>query len=107
LAALRRIHWLEKLMSNEIKSGSMSEHGGSGKNDPKRTIDAPKSGQQSQATAPRTDKSATQQGGSEHKSGQRVQGGSQKDSGATKQSGPRHVADQQPSDQGHKGGQSK
>ena len=93
-------------MSNEITSGNMNEHGGSGKNDPNRNTDASKSGQQSQGSAPRTDRSATQQGGSDHKSGQQVQGGSQKD-GATKQSGPRHVADQQPSDQSHKGGHSK
>jgi len=79
LAALRRIRWLENLMSNEMKSGNMNEHGGSGKNDPNRTTDAPKSGQQSQGTAPRTGKSATQQGGSDHKSGQQLQGGSQKD----------------------------
>jgi hypothetical protein len=85
-------------MSNEIKSGNMNEHGRSGKNDPNRDTDGSKSGQQSQGSAPRTDKSATQQGGADHKSGQQVQGG---------QSGPRHVADQQPRDQGHKGGQSK
>ena len=94
-------------MSNEIKSGNVNEHGGSGKNDPNRNTDGSKSGQQSQGSVPRTDKSATQQGGSDHKSGQQVQGGSQKDSGATKQSGPRHADDQQPSDQGHKGSHSK
>jgi hypothetical protein len=95
-------------MSNEIKSGNMNEHGGSGKNDPNRTTDAPKSAQQSHGTAPQTGKSATQQGSSDHKSGQQSQGGSQKDSGGTKQSGSGHVADQkQPSDQGHKGGHSK
>ena len=94
-------------MSNEIKSGNVNEHGGSGKNDPNRTTDAPKSGQQSQGSPPRTDKSATQQGGSDHKSGQQEQGGSQKDGGATKQSAPRHVADQQSSDRGHKDGHSK
>ena len=88
-------------MSNEITSGNMNEHGGSGKNDPNRTTDASKSGQQSQGTAPQTGKSAAQQGSFDHKS-------RQKDSGATKQSGSRHVADQkQPGDQGHKGGQSK
>ncbi len=94
-------------MSNEIKSGNMNEHGGSGKNDPNRNTDASKSGQQSQGSAPRTDKSATQQGGSDHKSGQQVQGGSQKDGGPTKQTAPRHVADQQPSDQGRKDGHTK
>jgi hypothetical protein len=64
----------------------MNEPGKSGKTDPTRTPDAPKTGQQSQ-DLPRTDKGASQQGGSDQKSGQQSQGGSSKESDGTKQAG--------------------
>jgi general stress protein YciG len=86
--ALRHIHELENLMSNEIKSGNS----GSGTNDPNRMNDATKSGQQSQGTTPQSDKSASQQGGSDQKSGQQSQGGTQKDSDGTKQAGSSNVS---------------
>jgi hypothetical protein len=83
---------LENLMSNEIKSGNMNNQSGTDKNDPNRTTEAPKSGQQSQGTAPQTDKASSQQGGSDHKSGQQSQGGSQTDNKSMKQAGSSHVA---------------
>jgi hypothetical protein len=110
-------HWLENYMTNEIKSGNMNQQGSSGKNEPNRTTDAPKSGQQlqgtapqndkgstqqvgsdqksgqqSQGAAPQTDRNATQQGGSDHKSGQQSQGGSQKDNDGTRQAGSTSIA---------------
>jgi hypothetical protein len=68
-------------MSNEIKSGSMNDQIGVSKQDPNRAtgatnMKAPKSGQQSQGSSPRTDKGMPQQGGSDHKSGQQSQSGS-------------------------------
>jgi hypothetical protein len=74
-------------MSNESRSDNVNDQSGIGKNDPSRTSDAPKSGQQSQGSAPQTDKSAAQQGGSTQKSGQQSQGGPQKDSDGMKQAG--------------------
>jgi len=72
-------------MSNENQGGKMNEQGGSGKTDPNRATDAPKTGQQSQ-DMPRPDKGASQQGGSDQKSGQQSQG-SPKESDGTKQAG--------------------
>jgi len=66
-------------MSNENQNGSMN-------------TETPKSGQQSQSTAPKTDKGATQQGGSDNKSGQQSQGVSQKDSDGMKQAGSASMA---------------
>ena len=71
-------------MSNENQSGNMNEQGGSGKTDPNRATDAPKTGQQSQDMPRQTDKGASQQGGSDQKSGQQSQG-SPKESDGTKQ----------------------
>jgi hypothetical protein len=68
-------------MSNEIKSGNMNAQGGPGNHESDRTTEAPKGGQQSQGTTPRTDKAVPQQGGSDHKSGQQSQGGSRSDDG--------------------------
>ena len=82
-------------MSNEINSTNVNEHSGSGKNDPSRTTEAPKSGQQSQGMAPQTDKGATQQGGSDKKSDQQSQGGSQKDSDGMKQAGSANAGNDQ------------
>ena len=76
-------------MSNENQSGNTNEQGGSGKTDPNRATDAPKTGQQSQ-DMPRQDKSGTQQGGSDQKSGQQSQG-SPKESEGTKQPGSTKV----------------
>jgi hypothetical protein len=73
-------------MSNENQGGNMNEQGGSGKTDPNRATEAPKTGQQSQ-DLPRTDKGASQQGGSDQKSGQQSQGGSPKESDAKQQAG--------------------
>jgi hypothetical protein len=73
-------------MSNENQSGNMNEQGGSGKTDPNRATDAPKTGQQSQDMPRQTDKGASQQGGSDQKSGQQSQG-SPKESDGTKQAG--------------------
>ncbi|HMH89365.1 MAG TPA: hypothetical protein VK523_12010 [Steroidobacteraceae bacterium] len=64
----------------------MNEQGGSGKTDPNRATDAPKTGQQSQDMPRQTDKGASQQGGSDQKSGQQSQG-SPKESDGTKQAG--------------------
>jgi hypothetical protein len=74
-------------MSNEMETENMKAQSASGKNDSNRTNQAPKSGQQSQGTAPQTDRGAAQQGGSDHKSGQQSQGGSQSDSDRMKQAG--------------------
>jgi len=74
-------------MSNEIKSGNLNDQSGTGKNDPNRTTEAPKSGQQSQGTTPQTHKASSQQGGSDHKSGQQSQGGSRADDDGMKQAG--------------------
>jgi hypothetical protein len=68
-------------MSNEIKSGNMNDQSGASKQDPNRAtgatdMSAPKSGQQSQGSPPRTDKGMPQQGGSDHKSSKQSQGGS-------------------------------
>ena len=79
-------------MSNEIKTGNMNEQSGSGKNDPNRTTEAPKSGQQSQGTTPQTEKASSQAGGSDHKSGQQSQGGSRTDNDGMNQAGSSHVA---------------
>jgi hypothetical protein len=76
-------------MSNENQSGNTNEQGGSGKTDPNRATDAPKTGQQSQ-DMPRQDKGANQQGGSDQKSGQQSQG-SPKESEGTKQPGSTKV----------------
>ncbi|HMI76439.1 MAG TPA: hypothetical protein VK495_17195 [Steroidobacteraceae bacterium] len=73
-------------MSNENQSGNMNEQGGSGKTDPNRATDAPKTGQQSQNMPRQTDKGASQQGGSDQKSGQQSQG-SPKENDGTKQAG--------------------
>ena len=73
-------------MSNENQSGNMNEQGGSGKTDPNRATDAPKTGQQSQDMPRQTDKGASQQGGSDQKSGQQSQG-SPTESDGTKQAG--------------------
>jgi hypothetical protein len=73
-------------MSNENQSGNTNEQGGSGKTDPNRATDAPKTGQQSQDMPRQTDKGASQQGGSDQKSGQQSQG-SPKESDGTKQAG--------------------
>jgi hypothetical protein len=107
---------MEHGMSNDNKSANMNDRGDSGKNAGNRADDAAqKAGQQSQdasrhqqdASLQKNDKGA-QRGGSDQKSGQQSQGGSQKDSGGTQQSGSRQVADQKlPSDQEHKGSQSK
>jgi hypothetical protein len=95
-------------MSNEIKSGNKNEQSGSGTNDPNRMNDATKSGQQSQGK-PQSDKSATQQGGSDQKVGQQSQGGSQKDSDGTKQAGSSNVSNDtnKGNDAGQKAGSSK
>jgi hypothetical protein len=75
-------------MSNEVKSGNMNDQNDRSKNDPNRTVDAPKGDQQSQGTTPvRTDKGMPQQGGSDHKSGQQSQGGSRADDDGMKQVG--------------------
>jgi hypothetical protein len=74
-------------MSNENESGNMNEQAGSGKTDPSRAPEAPKTGQQSQDLPRQTDKGANQQGGSDQKSGQQSQGGSSKESDGTKQAG--------------------
>jgi hypothetical protein len=74
-------------MSNEMKTDNTNTHSGAAKNDANRTTQTPKSGQQSQGNSPQTDRSATQQGGSDHKSGQQSQGGSQSDSDRMKQGG--------------------
>jgi hypothetical protein len=74
-------------MSNETQGGNMNEQGGSGKTDPNRSTEAPKSGQQSQDMPRQTDKGASQQGGSDQKSGQQSQGGSPKESDAKQQAG--------------------
>jgi hypothetical protein len=64
-------------MSNQNQSSNANDNTGSVKADPNRTTDAPKTGQQSQ-DMPRQDKSGKQSGGSDQKSGQQNQGGSQK-----------------------------
>jgi general stress protein YciG len=74
-------------MSNESTSEPMSDKGGIGQNDPKRTTEAPKSGQQSQGTSFRTDKGTQQQGGSDHKGGQQSQGDSRADDDGMKHAG--------------------
>jgi hypothetical protein len=74
-------------MSNQSTSETMNDKGGIGKNDPKRTNEAPKSGQQSQGTSFRTDKATQQQGGSDHRSGQQSQGDSRADDDGMKQAG--------------------
>jgi hypothetical protein len=74
-------------MSNETQGENMNEPGGSGKTDPKRAPEAPKTGQQSQDMPRQGDKGANQQGGSDQKSGQQSQGGSSKESDGTKQAG--------------------
>lgn len=74
-------------MSNETQGGNMNEPGGSGKTDPSRAPEAPKTGQQSQDMPRQTDKGANQQGGADQKSGQQSQGGSSKESDSTKQAG--------------------
>jgi hypothetical protein len=79
-------------MSNETKSGNMNDQRGTGKNDPNRTMDAPKSGQQSQGTTSPADKGASQQGGSEHKSGQQSQGGLRTDKEEVKHAGSANAA---------------
>jgi general stress protein YciG len=96
-------------MSNEIKSGNVNQQGGSGNNNPNRTTDAPKSGQQSQGTAPQTDKSPAQQGGSDHKSGQQSQGGSQKHNDGMKQAGSANIVNdpKKATEAGNKGAASK
>ena len=76
-------------MSNEIKSGNMNEQTGTGQNDPNRTTEAPKSGQQSQGTSPQNVKTPAQQGSSNPKSGQQSQGGSDQKSGQQSQGGSR------------------
>jgi hypothetical protein len=77
-------------MSNETQGGNMNERG-SGKTDPNRAPEAPKTGQQSQDMPRQTDKGANQQGGSDQKSGQQSQGGSSKESDGTKQTGSSKV----------------
>jgi hypothetical protein len=72
-------------MSNENQSGNTNDQAGSGKTDPNRATDAPKTGQQSQEMPRQTEKGAHQQGGSDQKSGQQSQG-SPKESDSTKQS---------------------
>jgi hypothetical protein len=72
-------------MSNQDQSGNMNEKAGSGKTDPNRAPEAPKTGQQSQDMPRQPDKGANQQGGSDQKSGQQSQGGSSKESDGTKQ----------------------
>ena len=79
-------------MSNENTSETMNDKGGVGKNDPKRTTEAPKGGQQSQGTTLRTDKGMPQQGGSDHKGGQQSQGDSQADDDGMKQAGSTNLA---------------
>ena len=79
-------------MSNESTSEPMSDKGGIGQNDPKRMTEAPKSGQQSQGTTPRTDKGTPQQGGSDHKSGQQSQADSRADDDGMKQAGSTNFA---------------
>ncbi len=74
-------------MSNDTNSGTTNNQSGSGKNDPNRTMDSPKSGQQSQGTTPHTDTGMSQQSGSNQKSGQQSQGGSRTDNDGTKQAG--------------------
>jgi general stress protein YciG len=101
---------VENLMSNEIKSGNMNDQSGSGNNDPNRTNDGPRSGQQSQGTAPQTDKGTSQQGGSSQKSGQQSQGGgSQKDRDGMKQAGSTNIANdpKKATEAGNKGAASK
>jgi hypothetical protein len=78
-------------MSNE---GNTNDQSGSGKNDPNRMNDAPKTGQQSQSPSPQSDKSTTQQGGSTQKTGQQSQGGSQKDGDGSRQQGSSEDAGQ-------------
>jgi hypothetical protein len=100
---------LEILMSNEIKSGNMNDQSGTGKNDPNRTTEAPKSGQQSQSTTRQGEKSSSQQGGSDHKSGQQSQGASRADDDGMKQAGSSRVANdpKKTSDAGQKTGATK
>ena len=107
--------WLEYEMSNDKKGETMNDHDGSGKNKGNPGSDATqKTGQQSQDSA-RHQQDAShhqndkrqQQGAADHKSAQQSQGETRKESGGTKQSGSDHPAAQkQPSDPGHKGGQS-
>jgi hypothetical protein len=100
---------LENLLSNENQNGSMNERGGSAMNDPNRTTAAPKVGQQSQSTAPKTGKGATQQGGSDNKSGQQSQGVSQMDTDGMKQAGSSSAANdpKNPAEAGPKSGSPK
>jgi hypothetical protein len=78
---------LEKLMSNEIKSGNVNEQSGAGKNDSNRTTEAPKSAQQSQGTTRPGEKSSSQLSGSDQKSGQQSQAVSRADDDGMKQAG--------------------
>ena len=96
-------------MSNESTSEPMSDKGGIGQNDPKRTTEAPKSGQQSQGTSFRTDKGTQQQGGSDHKSGQQSQGESRADDDGMKQAGSASLANdsKKTADATHKSGSPK
>jgi hypothetical protein len=96
-------------MSNEINSGNMSDQSGAGKNDPNRTMDAPKSGQQSQGTTPQTDKGTSQQGGSDHKSGQQSQGGARTENDGMKQPGSSPIVNdpKKATDAGQKSGATK
>jgi general stress protein YciG len=79
-------------MSKESTSETRNDKGGIGKNDPKRTTEAPNSGQQSQGTSFRTDKGTQQQGGSDHKSGQQSQADSRADDDGMKQAGSNNVS---------------
>jgi len=74
-------------MSNQDQSGNMNEKAGSGKTDPNRAPEAPKTGQQSQDMPRQTDKGANQQGGSDQKSGQQSQGDSRADDDGMKHAG--------------------
>jgi hypothetical protein len=97
-------------MSNESTIGNLNDKGGIGTNGPKRTSEAPKSGQQSQGGAtPRTDKGTPQQGGSDHKSGQQSQGESRADDDGMKQAGSASLANdsKKTADATHKSGSPK
>jgi general stress protein YciG len=90
-------------MSNDNRNADMNDRGSSIKNDPnQRSVAAQKTGQQSQdasrhqqdATHHPIDKSP-QQGGADKKSGQQLQGGSQKDNCDMKQSGSGNITHDQ------------
>jgi hypothetical protein len=70
-------------MSNQNQSSNANDSTGSGKADPTRTTDAPKTGQQSQ-DMPGQGKNAKQPGSSDQKSGQQGQGGSQRQADSAK-----------------------